>query len=45
MKDRLEKNDLIKERANVTYQEAKEALEKMIMMFLKLLLTWRDKAN
>jgi len=28
MKDRLEKIDLIKERANVTYQEAKEALEK-----------------
>lgn len=28
MKERLEKIDLIKERANVTYQEAKEALEK-----------------
>lgn len=28
MKDPLEKIDLIKERANVTYQEAKEALEK-----------------
>lgn len=28
MKERLEKIDLIKERANVSYQEAKEALEK-----------------